>query len=110
VSDPHGLAKGIDLELRHGLTRLLDDRFLPLLQLPEEVGAMPRAHEFFAVRRAVALGQNNPVESFEIVAAIKVDKCGRHIPSPWAGANIAKAQYAAPAATRATGAAGSDYC
>ena len=34
---------------------------------------MPRAHEFFAVRRPVAFGQNDPVETFEIVAAIKVD-------------------------------------
>ena len=53
--------------------QFLDDRFLPGLELSQEIGAMPRAHEFFAVRRPVALGKNDPVEAFETIAAIKVD-------------------------------------
>ncbi len=39
---------------------------------------MLRAHEFFPLVGTVAFGQDQPVESFELVVAIKVDKRSRH--------------------------------
>ena len=76
------LAQRVDLKLRHGRARFFDHGFLPRLQLSQEIGAVPAAHEFFVFGRAIALRKDDPVEWFEVVAAIKVDKCSRHMPSP----------------------------
>ncbi len=46
---------------------------------------MLRAHEFFVVRRAIALGKNDSVKWPEVVAVIKVDKCGSHNALPRRG-------------------------
>src|SRR4051812_31244430 len=100
-----GLAQGIDLELRHGLARFLDDRFLPRLQLAQKIGPMFRAHEFLAFRRTISLRKDDPIEWSEFFAAIKVDKCSRHeFPSPHKG--LQKAHTPPPGCGRPTGAAG----
>src|SRR6185369_772006 len=76
-------------ELGHRLARLLDDRFLPVLELPQEISAMLRAHEFFVVRGPVPLGQNDPVKSFEVFPAVEVDKSRRHYTLPaWAPRDV----------------------
>jgi len=68
-----GLAEGIDLQLRHGRARFFDDVFFPRLELAQEVSAVAAAHEFLVFPRAIALDKDDPVERFEVFAAIKVD-------------------------------------
>src|SRR5687768_11506789 len=55
------LAERVDLKLRHGLARFFDDRFLPVLQFPKEVGAMQVAHELVVLARAIALGKDDAI-------------------------------------------------
>ena len=71
---------------------------------------MLAAHEFFFVRRTIALRQDDPVKWFEVVAAVKVDKSGSHNSLPRTStAAPAEIPYAAACCGRATGAAGGKY-
>ena len=71
------LTKRVDLKLRHGLARFLDDIFLPGLQLPEEVGPVQVAHELFVIGRAIVFGENDAVERNRLTA-VQVDKSSSH--------------------------------
>ena len=51
--------------------------FLPVLQLPEEVGPVQVAHELFVFGRAIAFGKDDAIERYRLTA-VQVDKCSSH--------------------------------
>ena len=55
----------------------VDDRFLPRLQLGEEIGLLVRVHEFFGFGRTIVVGKLKLVE-FLRARPVKVLQCGRH--------------------------------